>query len=84
VPDLDQYHVVVALTPDANKVLPRHPTNASGSTWPLDDPALCEARQNKCAGHMKPPFSSSPSACLVEAVLDEERPSHTVNPGNPA
>jgi phosphate transport system protein len=85
VPDLDQYHVVVALTPDANKVLPRHAHKRIRLDWHLDDPAL-EAGgpdQMRRAHEAAFQFLETHIRALVDAVLDEGQPPQTVNPGSP-
>lgn len=73
-PDLDQYHVLVALTPDANQVLPRNPHKRIRLDWHLDDPSLPTGtpEQMREAHETAFDFLETHLRALVGAVLDEE------------
>lgn len=40
VPELDHYHVIVALDPDAKRAFPKHPRKVVFLDWPVEDPSL--------------------------------------------
>ena len=84
-PDLDQYHVVVALAPDANKVLPRHAHKRIRLDWHLDDPALGAGTPDQMRRSHEAAFQflETHLRALVDAVLDEGPPPPTVKPGSP-
>lgn len=83
-PDLDQYHVVIALAPEASKVLPRHAHKRIRLDWYLDDPALCtgtpeEIRQAHLAAFR---FLEAHIRALVDAVLGEPATTSTPEAGS--
>ncbi len=39
VPELDHYHVIIALDPDVKRVFPKHPRKIVFLDWPVEDPS---------------------------------------------
>jgi phosphate transport system protein len=74
VPNLDHYHVIVALAPEAKKAFPVKPGKSVFLDWTLDDPSTIGGNpdQSRAAYEKAHEFLRTHISDLVEAVLGDE------------
>jgi protein-tyrosine-phosphatase len=75
VPNLDHYHVIVALAKEAQKVFPPPPTKTVALDWNVQDPSLVQGspEQIRAAYEQTFQYINSHIRDLVEAILGEKQ-----------
>ena len=72
VPNLDHYHVIVLLAPEATRAFPRRPRKAVLLDWAVDDPCAAKGGESEVAAAYQVAFSFIESQVrdLVSAIHD--------------
>jgi arsenate reductase len=73
IPNLDYYHVLVALSPNVHKMFPQRPRKSIFLDWPTEDPAASEGERDAAFERL---FQSLQGRIgeLVKAVIGSEEP----------
>lgn len=79
IPNLDHYHVIIALSKDAKKVFPPPPTKTVGLDWTLPDPSTRPGSLGEVRGAYEDAFQflNTHVRELVQALVGDSQKAHT-------
>jgi arsenate reductase len=74
IPNLDHYHVIVALSPEVHKMFPQRPRKAILLDWPIEDPSAKQgdAKEKQKAFEELFQFIQGQLKDLVKAIIGSE------------
>jgi protein-tyrosine-phosphatase len=74
IPNLDHYHVIVALSPEIHKVFPQLPQKSIFLDWPIEDPSAKQgdAKEKRKAFEELFQFIQGQLRDLVKAIIGSE------------
>jgi protein-tyrosine-phosphatase len=73
IPNLEHYQVIVALSKEAEEVLPSQPTKTVGLSWQVEDPSKAEGDAARESFQKAFEYLDVHIRDLVQAVLGDER-----------
>jgi len=75
IPNFDHYQVIVALSKEAHKIFPPHPTKTVGLEWNVKDPSIVQGSPEQIRAAYEEAFQyiNTHIRDLVEAILGEQK-----------